>query len=303
MLDQTRIRLDAINHVLALREKWVAVPGSELLRFGRGGRRVVLRATQGIFKPKELSEPLSIQTTLQSPYNEALLEGRKIRYHFLAPSREHENEGLKRCGAYGLPLIYFLQVKARPDTEYEIFAPVYIAGWDDETREFVVDLSGSPTAPPLSELAGLQLTLPSVPAPESAQEIRELSSGYLVHAVQRRICHARFRREVLRAYGDRCAVCLLGVRPLLDAAYLGSDPVARTGSEPREGVALCTLHLSAYHAGILSWDEAFIVRIGLERRSAGEGERAMLLAFDGKPLALPREEKHWPRPVSGREFA
>lgn len=295
MLDQTRIRLDAINHVLGLREKWIAIPGSELLRFSSGGKRIVLRSAQGIFKPKELSEPLSIQSTATSRYSDDLVDGRKVRYHYLPRSREHENEGLKRCAAFGLPLIFCLQVKARPGAEYEVFAPVYISSWDDRAREFLIDLSGASEPPPRSVLPGLQLTLPNVAAPESAQEIRELASGYVVHAVQRRICHARFRRLVLKVYGDRCAVCLLNVRPLLDAAYIGTDLVARTGSEPREGVALCAIHLRAFEAGLLSWDEAYIVHVNLKRKPLGEGERALLSAFDGKPLTLPRDERHWPR--------
>ena len=295
MLDQTRIRLDAINHVLGLREKWVAVPGSELLRFNSAGKRIVLRSAQGIFKPKELSEPLSIQSTATSRYSDDLVDGRKVRYHYLPRSREHENDGLKRCAAHGLPLIFFLQVKPKPGAEYEIFAPVYISGWDDPAREFLIDLSGSSEPPPRANLPGLQLTLPNIPAPESAQELRELGGVYLVHPVQRRICHARFRRLILKIYGDRCAVCLLNVRPLLDAAYIGTDLVARTGAEPREGIALCSIHLRAFHAGFLSWDEAYIVHIHLHRRAVGEGERALLMPFDGKPLALPRDERNWPR--------
>lgn len=294
MLDQTRIRLDAINYVLALRERWIAVPGSELLRFSSGGRRIALRSTQGIFKPKELSEPLSVQSTLQSPYADELVEGRTIRYHFLPPSREHDNEGLKRCGAHGVPLIYFLQVKPRPGAEYEVFAPAYISGWDDQRREFLIDLSGEAGPPVRPSLAGLQLTLPHVPAPESAQEIREVSSGYLVHSVQRRICHARFRREILKIYGERCAVCLLRVRALLDAAYLGDDLFARSGTHGREGIALCAIHLAAFNAGLLSWDDAYIVRISTDVAGAEGGDGSVLSLYDGKPLALPRDEAVWP---------
>lgn len=291
MLDQTRIRLDAINHVVTLREKWVAVPASELKTFRSGSRRIFLRGSQGIFKPKELSEPLSIQSTLQSRYNDVLVEGRKTVYDFLPRSREHENDGLKRCGALGLPLIYLLQVKPRPDAEYEIFAPVHICGWSDQERAFLVDLSGQPAdhVGSTTTLPELQLTLPQMPAPGDPQEVRELASEYLVTSVQRRIEQARFRRDVLRAYGERCAVCLLRVRPLLDAARLRDG-----GSDVRFGVALCALHLSAYNAGLLRWDAAYIVRIHY-RGTPGDGERAMLFAFDGKPLALPADESQWPR--------
>jgi predicted restriction endonuclease len=152
-------------------------------------------------------------------------------------------------------------------------------------------------APSLPEL---QLSLPNVPLPENPREIRELASGYLVHAVQRRFSHARFRSAVLRVYRDRCAVCLLGLRPLLDAARItpGDDDGA---GELRHGVSLCAVHLRAFQAGILTWDAAYIVRIRLGHTIAGEGERSMLLSFDGKPLALPRDERHWPAVPEGGE--
>ena len=68
MLDETRIRLEAIHYVRDLRERWVAVPASELQHFTIGGRRVFLKGQQGIFKPAELSDPLSITSTIDSPY-------------------------------------------------------------------------------------------------------------------------------------------------------------------------------------------------------------------------------------------
>ena len=139
LLDETRIRLDAIHHVRALRERWVAVPASELQQFESDGRPIFLKGQQGIFKPAELSEPLSITSTIDSPYNDDPQESR-ILYDFLPESRDHENEGLKRCAEAELPLIYLLQVKRRP-REYVVFAPVFVVGWDDGAKRFLVDLS------------------------------------------------------------------------------------------------------------------------------------------------------------------
>ena len=141
MLDETRIRLEGIHYVRGLRERWVAVPASELQHFTTAGRRVFLKGQQGIFKPAELTEPLSITSTLDSPYNDDPIEGSRVLYDFLPPSREFENVGLKRCAEAELPLIYFLQVKRRPGPEYVIFAPVFVVGWDDSTRRFLIDLS------------------------------------------------------------------------------------------------------------------------------------------------------------------
>ena len=116
MLDrETRLRLDAIQFVRSLRERWVAVPASELRRF-----RIHLKGQTGIFKPAELSEPLSITTTIDSERTQDTIEGSRVLYDYV--SRDFDNEALKRCAEDELPLIYFLQVKKRPATEYVIFA-------------------------------------------------------------------------------------------------------------------------------------------------------------------------------------
>jgi putative restriction endonuclease len=299
VLDETRIRLEAIQYVRGLRERWVAVPASELQHFTTAGRRVFLKGQQGIFKPAELTEPLSITSTLDSPYNDDPIEGSRVLYDFLPSSREFENIGLKRCAEAELPLIYFLQVKRRPGPEYVIFSPVFVVGWDDSTRRFLIDLSeqrpGDVVSPaPLAR----QLTLPAIRTPDSPMEIAALSRSYVITEVQRRLYEARFRNQVLDAYRDRCSVCALRVRPLLDAAHVVPDRDPKPVIEVSEGLALCATHHRAFDAHILRYDSDYRVRIELpERLRVGEGERSMLLAFDGKKLELPSDEVLWPRMV------
>ena len=291
MLDETRIRLEAIHYVRDLRERWVAVPASELHHFTTGGERVFLKGQQGIFKPAELTDPLSITSTIDSPYTDDPIEGSRVLYDF-APGFE----GLKRCAEIELPLIYFLQLKRKPNPEYVIFAPVYVVGWDDTSRRFLIDLSEQKpgeamSAPPTTR----QLTLPAVRTPESPMEIREMSKSYVITTVQRRLYHARFRNAVLKAYRERCAVCGLHVRALLDAAQVGDDRDLQPVMSVRDGIALCATHHRAFDAHILSYDSDYNIRIELpERFAAGDGERAMLMAFAGKRLELPSNEELWP---------
>jgi putative restriction endonuclease len=282
LLSETRLRLDAIHFVRALRERWVAVPAAELRRF-----RIHLKGQQGIFKPAELSDPLSITTTIASSYTHDTIEGSCVYYDFV---RDHENDGLKRCAEAALPLIYFLQVKARP-AEHVVFAPVYVIGWDDERRRFLVDLSEQrPDELVTSAPSIRQLQLPQIRTPESPGEIRELARSYVITTVQRRLQQARFRDAVLRAYRERCAVCELRLRPLLDAAVLDGD-----GSlDVRNGIALCATHHRAFDAGVLTYDGEYVVHIEVGERTIGDGERAMLLAYEGKKLTLPSDERLWP---------
>ena len=293
MLDETRIRLDAIHHVRALRERWVAVPASELRTVTSGGRRVHLKGQQGIFKPAKLTEPLSITTTLDSDYIHDTIEGSRVMYDFV--SRSQDNDALKRCAEAEVPLIYFLQVKRRPNPEYVIFAPVYVVGWNDESRRFLVDLSEQKPGQPVSPAVTLrQLDLPVMRKPDSPMEIRELATSYEVSTVQRRLYQARFRNTILNAYRDRCAVCLLHIRPLLDAVHVNGDSDPKPDIEVREGLALCATHHRAFNAGILRYDNEYIVHVDLFDGGRGEGEQSMLLAFEGRKLALPADERLWP---------
>ncbi len=293
MLDETRIRLDAIHYVRALRERWVAVPSSELRAFSSGGRRVHLKGQQGIFKPAFLTEPLSITTTLDSDYTHDAIEGSRVMYDFV--SRQQDNDALKRCAESEIPLMYFLQVKRRPGPEYVIFAPVYVVGWNDESRRFLVDLSEQKPGDVVSPAPGLrQLDLQVMRKPDSPMEIRELTRTYEVTTVQRRLYQARFRNTILDAYRDRCAVCQLHIRPLLDAVHLNGDRDPRPDIVVSEGIALCATHHRAYDAGILRYDNDYAVRIDLPDDARGEGEQSMLLAFEGRKLALPSDERHWP---------
>jgi putative restriction endonuclease len=288
VFDETRIRLEAIHHVRGLRERWAAVPATELRDFTSGGRRVFLKGQQGIFKPAGFEEALSITTTVDSNYTHNPIEGSRVLYDYV--SRDHDNEGLKRCAEEELPLIYFLQCRKKPAPEYVVFAPVYVVGWDDDARRFLIDLSeqkpGDVTSPaPVAR----QLKLPAV-----RRSGRDVSRTWAVTTVERRLYQARFRNAILNAYRDRCAVCGLHVRALLDAA-----PVAELtpAIDVRTGIALCATHHRAFDANILTWDQDYKVRIELPGK-AGEGEQMMLLAFDGRPLLLPSDEALWPVPVS-----
>ncbi len=289
MLDETRIRLDAVNFVRALRERWVAVPASELRGF-----RVHLKGQQGIFKPAQLTEPLSITTTIDSEHAQDTIEGSRVLYDFV--SRDSDNEALKRAAEAELPLIYFLQVKKRPVTEYAIFAPVYVVGWSDESRCFAVDLSEQKPGEVISPAPAVrQLQLHVMRTPQSPSEIRELTKSYAVTSVQRRLYEARFRNAVLSAYRDRCAVCGLHVRALLDAAHVNSDRGPKPQIDVSDGIALCATHHRAFDANILHFDDDYVVHIELSGERVGEGEIAMLLAFDGKQLLLPSQERFRPR--------
>jgi len=274
----------AVAFVRGLSDRYAAVPNHELNAFTFRGERVSLKAQQGIFKPKQLNEPLSIRTAIGSPYADETVDGELVRYDFAPRSREFDNDGLKRCLEEGLPLIYFHQVKRKPNPEFFIFAPAFVAGWDDATRTFMINLSEQ------------------TPKTEAPLRIADAGLGpfsiekeYVDTRAQRRLHQAKFRNQILKAYRERCAVCVLRLRPLLDAAHVVPDVAPSRLLTTNEGLALCALHHRAFDARILRYDDRYRVHIDLPVGSfRGEAEETMLLRFDGRPLALPTNEALWP---------
>lgn len=290
MIDETRVRSEAIQHALAARERWRAVPASELSHFEVDGQNIFLKGQQGIFKPKELSLPLSITSTLDSPYADHIIGGTKILYDFAPASREFENDGLKRCAEAELPLVYLLQVKRKPIPEYIVFAPAFVVDWDDATRTFLVDLSEQQPSASLPHIKPPQeLLMPTV------EEVRDFAKTYAITSVERRLHQAKFRNTVLAAYRDRCAVCVLRLRPLLDAAHVIPDRDPKPTVNVTEGLSLCATHHRAFDAHFLKFDRDYNVKVDLpEGFRAGEGEERMLVSFEGRPLHLPENRALWP---------
>ena len=88
---------------------------------------------------------------------------------------------------------------------------------------------------------------PDLPA-HVAEEVRRT---YTTQLAVRRLHQAAFRRRVLAAYREKCAVCRLKVVGLLDAAHIvgGAHPLG----DPvvPNGLALCKIHHAAYDQNIL----------------------------------------------------
>ncbi len=111
----------------------------------------------------------------------------------------------------------------------------------------------------------------------------------------------RFRRNVLEAYGDRCAVCghdiRFGNRVLgLEAAHIrwhshnGRDVVPN-------GLALCSVHHKALDAGALGLDSkgGSEYRILISRKVSGRSPAATRLRdFSGKPVRPPVRSSNAP---------
>lgn len=91
-----------------------AVPAVELTKgFPFEGHRIKLVSWgRGVFKPEALSDgPLTLVSSLASKYEDEHLEGDSMLYDFAPKSFDWANDGLKRIGELGRPMVLLTQVK------------------------------------------------------------------------------------------------------------------------------------------------------------------------------------------------
>jgi putative restriction endonuclease len=274
-----RIRQAALAWCEQLRIRWGDhVPASQLRTFPFEGSSIFLKGQQGIFKPRQMQDgPLSIRTALDSPYHDEVTDGGEtIRYAF--STSPHENAGAKRISEAMSPLIYLVQVKAKPQPEYMIISPAFITGWDDVAKVFQVAYQ------PTSEIMGFEVA-----------EATFAEKRYGLQILKSRLHQAHFRKEVLSAYRNRCAVCELRVRPILDGAHIIPDSDPAGAPIVQNGLALCANHHRAYDRKILLIRGDYTIEVDQTavRKADVAGEQA-LLDHQGKLLSLPRSEALWP---------
>ncbi len=288
MNDDDLIRLLALNRVRELRDVWGdSIPESELAKgFVCEGQVVLLKGPQGIFKPRQLTDgPLTLMSTLGSRYEDELLdEANTVRYDYAPPSREYENEGLKNVMGAGKPVILLKQVKAKPRPEYMVIAPLYVDGFDDPLRQFTLSTRADVQSRTESELHGEFV-------------VREIQKAYGETTVRTRLHQAYFRRDVLGVYRNRCCVCELRVRPLLQGAHIVPDAVAEGIAAVQNGLSLCSLHHAAYDRSIMRVRSDYTIAIRDEWIEIGDQfARVSLSEFDGRSIRLPSDPLHRPNP-------
>jgi putative restriction endonuclease len=281
------LREAAIRHCRLLSLQWGdAISASELSRgFPYEGRRIHLVTWgRGIFKPKELKDgPLTLISSLAPIYDDELLEGDVMLYAFAsAHSDEWANAGLKRLMDLGRPVILLKQVKSKPRPEYMVFAPVAILGFDDAARKVRLNV------------AAAQMENAVVPSPAPSV----FSKAYAETAAKARLHQAKFRKATLAAYAERCCVCELRERPLLDAAHIVPDRLPDGVAWVRNGLAMCPTHHRAYDQNLLLVTESYRVEIREDRLGhvKSEATRRMLLAYHGQEIVRPKDEQLWPDP-------
>lgn len=278
------LRQAAHAHVEHLRRAYDdLVPRAVLLEgFIFEGQRVSLGSLQrGIHRSALQRGPaaLTLFTSPNSPYADEIdEESDTIIYAYRAGAMSlADNRALDAAYEMRVPLIYF---KGIEPGQYMVIAPVFVT--DRDQGAGLVKLT---QGVPFMDLTGDGLVSTK---PARHEALRE---------VVVRLQQQRFRREVLGAYRQRCAVCTLKRRELVQAAHI--TEFADGGvEEVSNGLALCAIHHLAYDRNLMGIDPSGVVHISSVVRTETDGPmlREGIQAFHGASITQPRDRAKRPDP-------
>jgi putative restriction endonuclease len=246
---------------------------AELSRFDLDGQPIRLIAnSKGIWNPRDLDATLAVVSSEDGPYTDRELAPGIWRYDYEGASTAGSNTKLRRAFETGTPIILFRKIATGT---YLPFYPVYVIA--DHPDELYVELAIS-----------------------DAADIRHLDDpgtrSYLERVVKERVHQREFRQKVLLAYEDRCAICRLRHRQLLDAAHILPDSHPQGRAVVPNGVSLCKIHHSAYDTNLLGIDPQNTVHINSDLLHEVDGPmlRHGLQEMHGTRLHLPRQRSMKP---------
>lgn len=150
-----------------------------------------------------------------------------------------EIKATKKAGEFGLPI--FAVISTDTGSEARDVRIGWIAGWDDDSRIFLISFEKSqPT-----------LILPGAKDAEPFTLTERNDTERTLQTVRRG--QQAFKLRVFQRYGPACCVCGLSVKGLLAAAHI--RPRKKNGSNhPQNGLVLCHNHHKAFDDGLFVID-------------------------------------------------
>lgn len=217
------------------------------------GTRITLVGPSGIWKPKVFaSVPLSITSTPEGPYDDTFTADGYLSYRYRGTNPAHrDNEALREAMRTKTPLIYF----------HGIMVGRYIPVWP----VFVVEdhpenLSCFVTVDPAYTFNGVSINNIG----ELARDSIDTGIGirrYIAAVTRQRLHQTEFRERVIAAYAERCALCKLHHRELLDASHIIPDTEPRGDPVVPNGISLCKIHHAAYDKNMIGISPDYMIHV------------------------------------------
>lgn len=281
-----RVRAATFGVLQELRSRYgERIPAAELSRgVTVDGERVpIWNYQKGIFKPAILGPSgaaLTIQTSADSPYADIPdMDAGQFVYKYRGIDPNHaDNRALRRAMESRLPMAYLVAVDPG---FYDAIVPVFVTS--DEPQLSEVTLVADQSSAGLVFVEG---------------QVADIGRRYATRAVMQRLHQQHFRRVVLSAYRNRCAICRLNYLELLDAAHILDDKNPRGEPIVTNGLGMCKIHHSAFDSNILGIDPAATVHIRVDvlKRKDGPMLKHGLQELHGVQLIPPTKAEFRPNP-------
>jgi putative restriction endonuclease len=244
----------------------------------RGERFPLIDPSKGIRKPAGWSTVLSILST-QTPadrggYDDDVRDDGSVVYRFMRPAASDAsatNSALLGTMDRGEPILYLIEVAT---STYEPVYPVWFRGREGEA--VVVSDVG-----PTGEYADIV-------------DLRR----YQKVVGKRRLHQEEFRARVLFAYEDRCCICRLGRRGLLDAAHIVDDADLSGLAIVPNGLSMCRIHHAAYDQYLIGVRPDLKIEVAPDvlREEDGPMLRHGLQEIAGNQIRVPSSRRAQPDP-------
>ena len=174
-------------------------------------------------------------------YPDDLSDG-ALLYHYpntdRQPGRDRaEIEATKECRRQRIPL--FVITESGPSGTRRRVRQAWVEEWDDDLAQFLI--SFEPTVALAPEVPILEDDAPFLPFEDDTRKLQ---------TVKARPSQQRFRFDVLRRYGARCAMCDVAAQELLKAAHL--IPANKRAATTRATACRCAGTITTRLIGDLS---------------------------------------------------
>lgn len=247
----------------------------ELLTYTYDGVRIpLLDTSRGIRNPRDFDATLSIMTSSNGPYDDAVTDDGFVHYRY--QSREGgDNRKLKRAHNLGVPLVYFHSI--RPGVFVATY-PVYVVADDEANHTFLVALDES------FRFFGDPL------------HMTDNERRYGERMARQRLHQPLFRARVMHAYANTCTVCHLKHPELLDAAHIVADTDADGLAIVPNGLTLCKMHHAAYDRNLMGISPDYVVHINGDLLQEVDGPMLKhgLQEMHGHQIELPQRRADYP---------
>lgn len=271
------------------------------------GETLLATRAKGIYKPAWSQYALSVRQVLDSPYADkepVYREDGTWQYQYfqenknaLALEEEFTNLGLLACWRDSVPVGVMRQVSGKPSVRYKVLGLARVANWDGGYfffEGFAPDGTVREKGPGgeielLAKEEEQVLNVEGVFEPSNIIDGRQRVIGQIV----RRRGQPEFRKKLLIAYEDRCAISNCDLVEALEAAHIVPYRGPET-NDVRNGLLIRSDLHTLFDLGLIAVDESMSLVLSPKLQATSYSE------LTGRRLSLPKNPSLWPSPEALR---